>query len=414
VTKAITLMGTEISFSHNLVDVDLTNKTGATYDEQLHAKTSVIICNSRKPAPQKLKFATDRRIPAVHAEWLWECLRTGALQPFSNYMLNTPVPRQPQKTRPNPQVAERPAVAPVRDDNLKSQEKQKRIEAVKIVTKPQNSRPRGPSKPRALDLAPSADATPASTTDPLTLPADSTRNTRSFINDQSFGFDGNASMPLQDIDANSPRRPSISSTGSATNAKSNPRQRSSSTESLIRAPPAPRTLKPPREPTPDSVNPAPSALAAPVPAPEPESEPVANEPEEERDYSDLLTKLRNNRKAAPTPEDQADEKRRRRRQLGRATSTRSVGSAGNASSGNCGLDCEDEDDETVVINEYQPSQELGWDSPGAAKAREAMIKKLGGTLKEKSVPVQAIGGAMDGPSESGLASRAGRKRRPGF
>lgn len=145
----------------------------------------------------------------------------------------------------------------------------------------------------------------------------------------------------------------------------------------------------------------------------PEHQHRAKEPEEEKDYSDLLTKLRANRKEVPTPEDQADEKRRRRRQLGRATSTRSIGSTGDASSGNLGLDAEDED-ETVVINEYQPSQELGWDSPGAAKAREAMIKKLGGTLKERSVPVQAIGGAMDGPSEGGMTSRTGRKRRPGF
>lgn len=393
-----------------MVNAVLTNLTGATYDEQLHAKTSVIICNSRKPAPQKLKFASDRRIPAVHAEWLWECLRTGALQPFSNHLLNTLAPRQPQKTRPNLQVPERPVDASIKI-HLKSQETQKRADAPKIVTKPQHSRPRGPSKPRALDLAPSADATPASPADLLTLPADSTRDTRSFDNDESFGFDGNASMPLQDVDANSPRRPSLSSTGSAKNGKSRARQRSSSTESLIRTMPAPQTVKPAREPTPDSVIPAPSApTAQTAPAPEP----TTKEPEEERDYSDLLTKLRNNRKVAPTPEDQADEKRRRRRQLGRATSTRSVGSTGDASSGNLGLDREDEDDETVIINEYQPSQELGWDSPGAAKAREAMIKKLGGTLKEKSVPVQGIGGAMDGPSESGMTSRAGRKRRPGF
>lgn len=145
----------------------------------------------------------------------------------------------------------------------------------------------------------------------------------------------------------------------------------------------------------------------------PEPQRPVQQPEEEKDYSELLSKLRANRKEAPTPEDQADEKRRRRRQLGRATSTRSIGSTGDASSGNLGLDAEDED-ETVVINEYQPSQELGWDSPGAAKAREAMIKKLGGTLKERSVPVKAIGGAMDGPSEGGMTSRAGRKRRPGF
>lgn len=376
--------------------------TGANYDEQLHAKTSVIICNSRKPAPQKLKFATDRRIPAVHAEWLWECLRTGALQPFSNYLLNTLAPRQPQKSRPNPQLAERPSNGALKEDNSRLQEKQKKVDAPKMVTKPQGSRARGPQRPRALDLAPSADATPASTTDPFTLPAESTRN------DESFGgFDGSASMPLQDIDTNSPRRPSTSSTDSAANGKTKGRQRSSSAESLIRAVPAPKVA---RQPTPDSVIPAPSE----PPAPEPEPQPPAKEPEEERDYSDLLTKLRANRKDAPTPEDQADQKRRRRRQLGRATSTRSIGSTGDASPGALDLNGEDEDDETIVINEYQPSQELGWDSPGAAKAREAMIRKLGGTLKEKSVPVKGIGGAMDGPSESGMTSRAGRKRRLGF
>ncbi|KAF2633079.1 hypothetical protein BU25DRAFT_487420 [Macroventuria anomochaeta] len=393
VTKAVTLMG-------------------ANYDEQLHAKTSVIVCNSQKPSPQKLKFATDRRIPAVHAEWLWECLRTGALQPFSNHLLNTLAPRQPQKTRPEPQLSEKPAVAPSKEEAFKPQVKQKRADAPKMVTKPQHSRARGPLKPRALDLA-SADATSVSTTDPLTLPADSTRDSRAFDNDDAFGgVDGNASMSLQDIEANSPRRLSTCSTGSATNGKLQTRQRSSSAESLIRALPAPRISEPVREPTPDSVIPAPSEPLVSVPVPEPQ--PPAKEPEEEKDYSDLLTKLRASRKDVPTPEDQADEKRRRRRQLGRATSTRSIGSTGGASSGNLGLDGGDEDDETIVMNEYQPSQELGWDSPGAAKAREAMIKKLGGTLKEKSVPVKAIGGAMDGPSESGMTSRAGRKRRPGF
>ncbi|KAF1933265.1 uncharacterized protein M421DRAFT_193164 [Didymella exigua CBS 183.55] len=391
VTKAVTLMG-------------------ANYDEQLHAKTSVIICNSRKPAPQKLKFATNRHIPAVHAEWLWDCLRTGALRPFSSYMLNTLEPRQPQKTRPRPQLAEKPTLASAKQDTSKPQEKERRAEPPKIVTKPQYSRARGPQGPRALDLAPSAGATPASTGDLLIMQAESTRTSHAIDNEDLFrGFDGNPSMPLQDIDANSPRRPSTSSTGSTTHGKFKARHRSSSAESLIRAAPAPRTTRPAREPSPDSVIPAPSEPPAPVS----EHQPPVREPEEEKDYSDLLSKLRANRKDAPTPEDQADEKRRRRRQLGRATSTHSIGSTGDVSSGNLGLDAEDED-ETIVINEYQPSQELGWDSPGAAKARETMIKKLGGTLKEKSVPVKAIGGAMDGPSESKLAGRANRKRRPGF
>ena len=384
--------------------------TGANYDEQLHAKTSVIVCNSRRPAPQKLKFATDRRIPAVHAEWLWECLRTGTLEPFSNHLLNSLAPQQPLETRPKPQSSKKSTTALPTADILKLQDKQTREDARTIVTNPQHSRIREPPKSRTINPAPT-DGAPTSVSDPLTFSADGTRNSRTTDNGDSIrGFDGQASLPLQDIDANLSRRPSSSSAGSATNSKSRGRQRSSSAESLIRALPsaASHTSKSAREPTPDSVIPAPSEL----PAPEPQ--PPVNEPGEEKDYSDLLTKLRANRKAAPTSADQADEKRRRRRQLGRATSTRSIGSAGDASSGNLGLDSDDENDETVVMNEYQPSQELGWDSPGAAKAREVMIKKLGGTLKERTVPVKGIGGATDGPSESGMVSRTGRKRKPGF
>jgi hypothetical protein len=130
----------------------------------------------------------------------------------------------------------------------------------------------------------------------------------------------------------------------------------------------------------------------------------AAKPEEEKDYSDILAQLRANRKIAPTSADQAEDKRRKRRQLGRATSTRSNQSAGGDSSGNL----LDEEGETVVLDEYQPSQELGWDSPGAAKAREQMIKKLGGTVKEKSVPVQEIGIVKDVAAET-----VGRRKRRG-
>lgn len=332
---------------------------------------------------------------------------TGALQPFDNYMLNKLAPRQPQKPKPQPQKAEKPNVALSKEESFKLQEKQTRAQEPRTVVKPQHSR--GSHRPLTLDLALSADATPTSTTEAPTHPADSTLTSRTFDKDESIrSFDGHASLPLQNITVNSLHRPTPSPSGPAANGKPRSRQRSSSAESLIRAVPAAHASKPAREPTPDSGIPTPSE-------PPVEPHPPTKQLEEEKDYSDLLTKLRANRKAAPTPADQADEKRRRRRQLGRATSTRSNQSTGGASSAGLSLDVgEDEDDETIVVDEYQPSQELGWDSPGAAKAREQMIKKLGGTLKERSVPVQGIGGAMDGPSESRMSSRAGRKRRPGF
>jgi DNA replication regulator DPB11 len=56
---------------------------------------------------------------------------------------------------------------------------------------------------------------------------------------------------------------------------------------------------------------------------------------------------------------------------------------------------------------------LGWDSPGAAKARELMIKRLGGRVTDKSVRVEGIGVVRDVVSEGvgGRPGRAERKRR---
>jgi DNA replication regulator DPB11 len=347
-----------------------------------------MICNSSKPNAQKLKFASDKRIPAVTATWLWDCISRGSLQSYSGYQLNIAELQQPQKPRTKIRASADTPILPREDEGNTS--RQGRRQPAKVATKPQRLQ-----RPRALDLARSADATPESTVDPLAN-LDTSTNSYTFDHEPVVpGYDGPASQPLQDISANSPRRPSLESLGS----KPVSRHRSSSAESLIRAVPAPKTKrngKAPAPPAPDSVIPA--DPAPPLPPPQ-------KEPEEEKDYSDMLAKLRANRKAAPTPAEQANGKRPRR-QLGRATSTRSNQSTGDVSSGNINLD--DEDESTVLIEEYQPSQELGWDSPGAAKAREQMIKKLGGTIKERSVPVQGIGIVKDVGGDS--VGRSSRRR----
>ncbi|KAF1937927.1 hypothetical protein EJ02DRAFT_469333 [Clathrospora elynae] len=372
---------------------------GAIYDERLSVKTSVMICNSPSVSTPKLKFATDKRIPAVHVTWLWECLRSGRLQPYGEYQLNMPA-QQPQ---PQLQKAKRPQAS---NDALSEEGNgklpQKMQQTAIMITKP--PRAQRPQRPGVLDFAPSTDAAPAPTTESLTRPNIGT-NHSAFDHDEPAigGFDGAASLPLQDITASSPRRRSTSPNTSRPNS----RPRSSSAESLIKAAPAPRKSKLGRTPTPDSAVPAPAPDSAiptdtEPPLPPPEAEP--KESEQEKDYSDILAQLRANRKVAPTSADQGDEKKRKRRQLGRVASTRSNQSAGDGS-GNVLA----EDENTVLVDDYQPSQELGWDSPGAAKAREQMIKKLGGTVKEKSVAVQGIGVVKDVGGEP--VGRAGRKRR---
>ncbi|KAH8725804.1 hypothetical protein GQ44DRAFT_739308 [Phaeosphaeriaceae sp. PMI808] len=355
---------------------------GATYDEQLSAKTSVLVCKNREPNEQKLKFATDRHIPAVHATWLWECLRTGQIQPYGKYQLQASAPLQVQnpRTRHQPEAsADIPTARLSTEESLELQHKKAQI--------PKNTpmqRGPGPQPTRALDLVLSADITPLSTTNSLTHPKISTYDSH---------LDHRTSLPLRDIGANSPHKSSTTTPDS----KSPSRQRSSSAESLIRPAPRQWQSRPSKTTTPDSVVPA----AAELPGP-------PQNPPEEKDYSDILAQLRANRKPPPSIVDQNP--RRGRRQLGRGMSTRSNDSTAD-SSGQINLDGADDREQ---VQEYQPSQELGWDSPGAAKAREQMIKRLGGRVTEKSVRVEGIGVVRDDGSEAAGARIPRKKREKGF
>ncbi|KAF1996794.1 hypothetical protein P154DRAFT_306632 [Amniculicola lignicola CBS 123094] len=304
VTKVITLMG-------------------ATFDEYLTPKTSVVVCNTRKPNPEKIKFATDKRIPAVHSTWLWDCLRTGDLQLFEKYMLNTIAPA-PRTNQVSQEFREVPTARLSEEDSAKLRERKTR--ATKLQ-KPRN----GTHRPGTLDLI-SADPLTASTTATSTN-SNTTPNISPLEDedDEPFlaNFDGPNSHPLQPInpEVNSPRRPSTTSNPSTThpNTKANSvasDDSTSSAESLIRRP-LNRTTTRTREKdiTPDLVIP---------PAPEEIEQDEGNEKEKEKgkgkekDYDKLMSDLMAKRHASklmnPQPSKDAP---RRKRALGRAASTRS-------------------------------------------------------------------------------------------
>ncbi|KAI9766328.1 MAG: hypothetical protein M1840_006592 [Geoglossum simile] len=67
----------------------LVDLMGATYDGSLTKRTSVLICNSTS-AGMKIKHAFMWDIPAVSAEWLWDCVKTGQVQPFERYYIPAP------------------------------------------------------------------------------------------------------------------------------------------------------------------------------------------------------------------------------------------------------------------------------------------------------------------------------------
>lgn len=61
---------------------------GATYDEYLTSKASVLICNDPQSASHdKLRHTTEWGIPAVSADWLWISIQSGQKKPFDPYIV---------------------------------------------------------------------------------------------------------------------------------------------------------------------------------------------------------------------------------------------------------------------------------------------------------------------------------------
>ncbi|KAI4193315.1 MAG: hypothetical protein LQ350_008383 [Teloschistes chrysophthalmus] len=60
---------------------------GATYDEFLSPKASVLVRNNVDFDHEKLRRAREWNIPTVTAEWLWDCIRSGELRTFTPYLI---------------------------------------------------------------------------------------------------------------------------------------------------------------------------------------------------------------------------------------------------------------------------------------------------------------------------------------
>lgn len=65
----------------------LKDDLGATYDEYLTPETSILICNADRTSQKKLAAALDWNVPAVRADWLWDCIRSRQVEPFDQYLI---------------------------------------------------------------------------------------------------------------------------------------------------------------------------------------------------------------------------------------------------------------------------------------------------------------------------------------
>lgn len=62
---------------------------GAAYDEYLTERISVLVCNDSSRNRDKTRHAIKWGIPAVKAQWLWDCLRSGRRRSFENYLIHS-------------------------------------------------------------------------------------------------------------------------------------------------------------------------------------------------------------------------------------------------------------------------------------------------------------------------------------
>ncbi|OCK82340.1 hypothetical protein K432DRAFT_402994 [Lepidopterella palustris CBS 459.81] len=379
------------------------NLMGATYDEYLTATTSVLVCNSKKPSKEKLCFALERNIPAVSAEWLWDCLETGEKQPFEKYIL--PILRDEQPNGANPFI-EVPT-APLSEEDSARLRKRKQSKAARpsgnLKKQPKDkSRNR---RARTLELCASNAPTPTSTD----------QEDAQSVNDldtPTFPFDDSesASAPLQELppEVNSPRR------RSATSLHSN-----STTTTDTASKNAPNSEAPENRRSPDSVIP-------PEMGPTPDS---VVPPDHQETLNITIANLLAQKQAASAaasaaPPAESNQRRRKRGLLGRATSGTSNPSASTSFSradsslvtdqgvdGNSRADDEGAEGKLEVqFSEYMPSQSLLYEDPEVQAARENMIRKMGGKVEEAMGVVGPIGVVRDVVSE-GVAGRMGRRRK---
>ncbi|KAL9108137.1 MAG: hypothetical protein Q9227_007114 [Pyrenula ochraceoflavens] len=68
----------------------LTTLLGATYDEYLRSRVTVLVSSSSAPQEDKFVLAYQHKIPVVREDWLWSCIHSGKAQDTKPYLLKIP------------------------------------------------------------------------------------------------------------------------------------------------------------------------------------------------------------------------------------------------------------------------------------------------------------------------------------
>ncbi|KAI9876724.1 MAG: hypothetical protein M1830_005860 [Pleopsidium flavum] len=397
------------------------NVTSATYEEYFTSNASVLICNSTSPSIEKLRHALQWNVPAVSADWLWDCVKRGIKTPFHPYLINHPReftdvsrPKTLSKRLEGRTDKGYEAGPPLTDEVGMDSRHPKH-------TKKQQAKKRTQSSSGSVDVNPrNRSAEPQPPTSGTPLVPDDEDHLLGPANDSHDNNHGVSSepAPLQEISPNSPTKPS-----------SIP----SHTKDTSSLPPNPTDLNPsPDPPEQDSLSTSIAALLA-------HNKQLRSLPT----LSDPLSR--------PQPPSAPVHGRRKRQLLGRAPSNVSARSNSISISRASSVDTLNTDGlgtpiESATISfaaldsvgarslheeqrledeEVEPrGTQLGYDDPEVGEWRERMVRKMVGKGKGEGTPgkrpgerVRSIGTVRDVAGRGAGGERVTRQkglRRQGF
>jgi len=386
--------------------------SGATYQEQLNSTVSVLVSGSSTVKKEKAYYAAKHHIPVVTADWLWTCLKTKRKASTERFKIELP------KYDPNDVTGRTSMASPALSDTLARSNSTNTKKDNQALSRLSNTRKRQTTPSLPLLSGKSSPKAPPPAGPFVHEDEDEEDNDDSArpVN----GDDKPASekaVPLQDISANSPRKPS-SAEAHATKTSTEHHQ---SLDGPLDAEEA-QPIDMPADETYEAPSHGEDETPAPLPTPQP---PVRPQAEWTADLASLMEK----QQRRPSSENTNNPAQRlKHRKLGRAISGSSLASRTNEVSTSAQLHHQDTaskdnsfsespDELTATAGEHdQPSTQIGYETPEAEAARRQMAKRMGTTYSDESVGTRlaSLGTVRDsagsGAAAGGGGSRAARTR----
>ena len=217
---------------------------GGTYNESFDATFSLLICDPKFASKEKLAHAFLWGVPAVQAQWLWDCIRNGKLMEVGPYLVQQIGPPLEEETESISFNTENGPSSPSRNARAR-RSPSKAVTKAKNISAPgkDSNNAKGAetkvTKPRKVDTFPD-DSGPL-IEEPVPTDSPTKSIPQKLPSQSSSALPNRSSLPLQEITPNSsPPKPFHKPNANVTIIESFTKP---SSPSPHKAPPQPDTLK---------------------------------------------------------------------------------------------------------------------------------------------------------------------------